>query len=211
MPRSDSFRTWPRLVWSGPQADSTHNTRIVFEDLLTSATRSVWVSSYVAQTRRKVLGQLAQHMDATPRLSVKLILNVPRYKHDDRTNRRIVREFADRFWERWPGTRRPCVYYDPRAVRRQDRGRLHAKLVVADAERVFITSANLTLAAWDDNIELGVLIHDPALADECIAHLRDLIAHRHLIRLPGSPPGSGQKPDSPLRRLIGKLRSPFAE
>ena len=211
MSRLDLSTTSPRLVWSGPQSDPNRNTRLVLEDLLASAKHSIWVSSFVAQTRRRVLGQLALHMDAKPRLRTHLILNVPRYKRDDRTNRRIVREFDERFWKRWPGKRRPCVYYDPRPVRRQGRGQLHAKLVVADAERVFITSANMTRAAWDDNIELGVLIHDRALADECIAHLRDLITREHLVRLPGSRPALVQKTDSPLQRLIGRLRRPFAE
>ena len=211
MPRSYYFTHPSHLVWSGPQTDVNYNTRVVFEDLLTSAEHSIWVSSYVVQSRRRVLGHLAQHMDTTPSLRANLILNMPRYKRDDRTNRRIVREFADRFWQRWPGKRRPCVYYDPRSVRRQDRGRLHSKLVVADAERVFITSANLTRAAWDDNIELGLFIKDAALANDVIAHLHDLIAKRHLVRLPGSRPDSGKKLDSPLRRLIGKLRIPFAQ
>lgn len=97
-------------------------------------------------------------------------------------------------------------------LRRQDRGQLHAKLVVADAERVFVTSANSTRAAWDDNIELGVLIRDPALAGDCIAHLRSLIAHRDLVRLPGSQRSEEkERPYSRLRRLIGKLRSSFAD
>ena len=43
-------------------------------------------------------------------------------------------------------------------------GVLHAKAVVADDEAVFVTSANLTEAALDRNIELGVLIRDRAFA-----------------------------------------------
>jgi phosphatidylserine/phosphatidylglycerophosphate/cardiolipin synthase-like enzyme len=41
---------------------------------------------------------------------------------------------------------------------------LHAKAVVADDEAVFVTSANLTEAAFDRNIELGLLVLDRALA-----------------------------------------------
>jgi PLD-like domain len=36
--------------------------------------------------------------------------------------------------------------------------------VVADDEVVFVTSANLTEAAFDRNIELGLLVRDRALA-----------------------------------------------
>jgi phosphatidylserine/phosphatidylglycerophosphate/cardiolipin synthase-like enzyme len=39
-------------------------------------------------------------------------------------------------------------------------GVLHAKGVVADDEVVFVTSANLTEAALDRNIEVGLLVRD---------------------------------------------------
>lgn len=117
-----------------------------------------------------------------------------------------MREFSDRFWKRWPGTKRPCVYYDPRPARR-DRGRLHAKLVVADDERVFITSANLTLAAWDANIELGVLLEDRAAAGLVVDHLQNLIDRRHLVRLPGSCPED--RDNGPTGGLIARLKRLF--
>jgi len=77
-----------------------------------------------------------------------------------------VRRFANRFWKTdWPGSSRPVVFYDPRALDlERPGGVLHAKAVLADDEAVFITSANLTEAALDRNIELGVLIRDHALA-----------------------------------------------
>ena len=43
-------------------------------------------------------------------------------------------------------------------------GVLHAKVVVADGEVVFMTPANPTDAALDRSIKLGVLIRDRALA-----------------------------------------------
>ena len=58
---------------------------------------------------------------------------------------------------------------------------LHAKAVVADDETVFITSANLTEAAFDRNIELGLLARDRTLAATTVLHFRTLIEH-HLLR-----------------------------
>lgn len=199
----------PQLVWSGPASDPHGDTRRVYVDLLTSARHSIWVSSYVAQSRRDVLGRLAQHLDATPGLRANVILNLPRYKGDDRAVRRVVNQFAERFWKRWCGTTRPRVYYDPRPVRR-GRGQLHAKVVVADDERVFITSANLTRAAWDANIELGVLLRDRAVAGSVVAQLQNLIDRKHLVPLPGSQPEPrGQRTlvgglAARLMRLFGK-------
>ena len=59
-------------------------------------------------------------------------------------------------------------------------GVLHAKAVVADEESVFITSANLTAAAWDRNIEMGLLVRDRALAATTVIHFRTLTRLRQL-------------------------------
>ena len=61
---------------------------------------------------------------------------------------------------------------------------LHAKAVVADGEAVFVTSANLTGSAWDENIELGVLARDHALATSVAAHFQGLIDGEILMPLP---------------------------
>ncbi|MYA17144.1 MAG: hypothetical protein F4Z28_10440 [Gammaproteobacteria bacterium] len=97
----------------------------------------------------------------------------------------VVARFADRFWKKeWPGQNRPLVYYDRRSVNKQLLGKLHAKVVVADEEHVFITSANLTRRAWDDNVELGILVRDADLAGSVIAHVQGLIDARVLWKLP---------------------------
>lgn len=56
--------------------------------------------------------------------------------------------------------------------------------MVADDETVFVTSANLTKAALERNIELGLLIRDRALAQSIVAHFRGLIDGRVLSALP---------------------------
>lgn len=95
-----------------------------------------------------------------------------------------MRRFADRFWSSdWPGTSRPRVYFDPRALDPDAPGGvLHVKAVVADDETVFVTSANLTEAALDRNIEIGLLVRDPALAASVSTHFQVLI-ERGLLRL----------------------------
>ena len=65
-------------------------------------------------------------------------------------------------------------------------GVLHAKAVVADDEAVFITSANLTEAAFDRNIELGLLARDRTLAATTVLHFRTLIEQGLLQLLPSS-------------------------
>ena len=61
---------------------------------------------------------------------------------------------------------------------------LHAKAVVTDDEAVFVTSANLTEAALDRNIEVGLLVRDRALALSLSSHFRGLIDRGLLKPLP---------------------------
>ena len=57
-------------------------------------------------------------------------------------------------------------------------GAIHAKCAIADSELAFITSANLTTAAMERNIELGVLIRGGKIPSELIKHLNSLINAR---------------------------------
>ena len=115
-----------------------------------------------------------------------------RKRGDTTTAEHLVRGFVDRVWKTdWPGSARPNVYYDPRALEQDGPGGvLHAKGVVTDEEVVFVTSANLT--AFDHNIEEGPHVRDRALAASLSFHFRGLIDRGLLRPLPmmkseGSP------------------------
>lgn len=57
-------------------------------------------------------------------------------------------------------------------------GALHAKCAVADEERAFVTSANLTRRALGENIELGVVARRGNVAKEIVAKLDALVDAR---------------------------------
>lgn len=176
------------LVWSGPEVAGLHarDTKRVYEELLGSAERSVWVSTYVFFDGPKAFEVLARRMDSLSGLQVTLLLNIQRKRGDTTETGQLVRRFADRFWGGdWPGRARPRVFYDPRALEPEAPGGvLHAKAVVADEEAVFVTSANLTEAALERNLELGLLVRDRALAASVAAHFRGLIDRGLLRSLP---------------------------
>jgi phosphatidylserine/phosphatidylglycerophosphate/cardiolipin synthase-like enzyme len=178
----------PDLVWSGPEVPGLHarDTRRVYEELLGSAERSILASTYAFFDGPKAFEVLARRMEATPVLRVTLLLNIQRKRGDTTASEQLVRRFADHFWKTdWPGSARPSVFYDPRALEPEGPdGVLHAKAVVADDEAVFITSANLTEAALDRNIELGVLIRDRAFALAVGGYFRSLIDRDLLKPLP---------------------------
>ena len=177
----------PDLVWSGPEVPGVpaRDTRAVYDELFTSATRSLWAVSYAYFDGPRVFDRLARRMEAQPELRVTLLLNIHRGHKDSTIATDVVRRFADRFWsEDWPGAIRPSVFYDPRSVDPHARGVLHAKAVVADEDRVFITSANFTAAAQDDNIELGLVVRHRPLALAVVRQLQGLIDRRMLAALP---------------------------
>ncbi len=88
--------------------------------------------------------------------------------------------------DQWPGARLPEVFYDPRSLEAKvgPRTALHAKAIVVDDVRVFVTSANFTEAAHDRNIECGVLIHSGAMASALTGQFDSLIEAGLLTRLP---------------------------
>jgi phosphatidylserine/phosphatidylglycerophosphate/cardiolipin synthase-like enzyme len=113
-------------------------------------------------------------------LRVTLLLNIQRKRGDNTASEQLVRRF---FWKTdWPGSSHPSVFYDSRALDPDGpSGVLHAKAVVADNEAVFITSANLTEAALDRNIELGIFVRNRAFALTTCTYFRALI-HQHLLK-----------------------------
>jgi len=181
-------RTAPTFVWSGPEVAGLHarDTRRVYEQLLGSAARSAWVATYAFFDGPRAFEVLARRMDDAPDVAVTLLLNVQRRRGDTTGADRLVRRFADRFWtEEWPGATRPRVFYDPRSLDPAGgAGVLHAKAVVVDDEAVFVTSANLTAAALDRNIEIGLLVRDRTLAATVTRHFTTLIEGALLLPLP---------------------------
>lgn len=181
-------REGPEFVWSGPEVHGlpARETRQALEASLAAARRSIWLSTYVFFDGARAFEPLARRMDEAPEVSVTLLLNIERKRGDTTRASDLVRRFADRFWnEDWPGTRRPRVFYDPRSLAPDGpEGVLHAKALVVDDELAFVTSANLTEAALDRNIEMGVLLRDRAFAGAVVARFRSLVERQMLLPLP---------------------------
>jgi phosphatidylserine/phosphatidylglycerophosphate/cardiolipin synthase-like enzyme len=114
-----------------------------------------------------------------------MVLNFQR-NHDTTIESDLVARLANDFWKRqWPGGEpRPTLWYDPRGIAKDQASRasMHAKVVVIDRRKAFITSANLTARAQSDNIELGVLIQHPAIARRIVEYFDALMAQGLLVR-----------------------------
>jgi phosphatidylserine/phosphatidylglycerophosphate/cardiolipin synthase-like enzyme len=181
-------RPFPDLVWSGPEVPGVYarDTRRVYDELLGSIEKSVWVSTYAFFDGPREFETLSKRLDDMPSIRASLLLNIERKWGDTTDATVLVRRFAERFWELdWPGNVQPAVYYDPRSLDlKSASGVLHAKAVVVDNQSVFVTSANLTEAALDRNYELGLLLRDSALALSVALHFQALIDQGLLVRLP---------------------------
>ncbi len=177
-----------QLVWSDHDLRGARDTAVVAHELFREARASVLVSTFNMGHRHKdgeapghpLLAPLAARMASVPSLSVRLFLNIKR--HGDEDIAAPVTRWA-RWFRRdlWPWDRVPEVYYDPRSLEGEGDACLHAKCIVVDDTRAFVTSANLTESAHERNIEAGVLLRDPVFARDLRLHFEALIS-RGLVR-----------------------------
>ncbi|MGZ4790359.1 MAG: phospholipase D-like domain-containing protein [Ilumatobacteraceae bacterium] len=68
------------------------------------------------------------------------------------------------------------IYHWPLDRRVHPEAKFHAKAVIIDGRDVLLTSANVTKAAYDKNIELGVLCRGGGVAEQVQRHFDALIA-----------------------------------
>lgn len=174
------------LVWTGPETEGMHNrnTAVVCRELFRTAKQQVLISSFVVYQGREVFAVLAENMDANASLDVKIFLEVQRKQGDTTANAVLVEQFKNRFLAReWPGKRIPQLFYDPRSLNLDSKTRssLHAKCIVVDKQVCFATSANLTQAAQQRNIEAGFLIRDEKIASQLAGHFEQLLGSGYFL------------------------------
>ena len=122
-------------------------------------------------------------------MKVTLCLDVRRPPGNTSIDSLLVEGFARNFLENeWPGKRAPEMFYDPRSltVSETARSALNAKCVVVDGQKALVTSANFTEAAQERNIEAGLMVDTPLVAERIERHFRRLIERKYLQRLPTS-------------------------
>ena len=158
------------LVWTGPSTDAVRvrSTRSVLTTLVANATESLVLVSFVSYDIAELTADLAGAIDRG--IAVTLILETP----DDPGGPLVIgptHPFAPikdtAHFYRWPLEARETFFAKAAS--------LHAKCVIADRSAALITSANLTSAGINDNIELGVLIEAGPLPESLSQHLELLI------------------------------------
>jgi phosphatidylserine/phosphatidylglycerophosphate/cardiolipin synthase-like enzyme len=170
------------LVWTGPEtrASTAKDTAVVVRRLFESAQRTVIVGGYAFDTP-EILRPLHEAM-RTKGVRVTFYVDVESRARPENAEA-FATEAIDKFFrDVWTfGVPKPDVFYDPRTVIRGDIpgyewATLHAKCIVVDDERAFITSANFTDRGQTRNIEAGVLIEDTSFSRELAGHWRQLVS-----------------------------------
>ena len=179
----------PDLVVSGPDVPGvpTADTYAVVQSLFQEAQNEIVLAGYAFHNGKLLFERLAEQKRLRPQLRIIFHVDVPRRAGDTTTADDIILRYAKEFRERhWPWQPFPEVYFDPRALDTDShkRASLHAKVVVVDRAKLFLTSANFTEAAQQRNIEMGLLSHAAYLAEQVAAYFEGLRQSGQLTRLP---------------------------
>jgi phosphatidylserine/phosphatidylglycerophosphate/cardiolipin synthase-like enzyme len=187
---ADRLARSAQLVWSGPSEGhgGLRDTRAVLDEVCARAERHVLVATYVVYDGLRSLAALARRMRERPALAVDLYVHLEPPAHGEVDEARAAAGWVRRFRERhWPeDVRVPAVWYDPATLDRSAGVSLHAKCVVVDGRHAFVTSANFTEAAQARNIEVGVLLDHPALAQGLVGQFQALRDHGQFRRMAGT-------------------------
>ena len=177
------------LVTTGPEALGAANrdTSVVVRELFHKADESVLVAGYAVYQGQRVFQALADRMLERNGLKVRLFLDIQRRQGDTSAASELVGRFVHRFrTTQWPAERPlPEVYYDPRSLETASKAcaALHAKCVVIDRFEVFVSSANFTEAAQERNIEVGLRLQSPAIAERISRFFESLTDSGHFCRI----------------------------
>jgi phosphatidylserine/phosphatidylglycerophosphate/cardiolipin synthase-like enzyme len=166
---------WPErlvdLIVSGPELDGlpSRETLPTILSLVEQATSEIFVIDYTIHGAQSFFERIADAMARVPDMRVTFCLDVQRGRNDTSMDSEILRRFRRKFFEdSWRANREPEI----------------AKCVVVDRKTAFITSANLTDAAQRKNIELGVLVEHPPLAQRTVEYFEGLIQKGMLKPIP---------------------------
>lgn len=157
------------LVISGPEHPSipTRDTAAVFRELIQGARLELMLASYAIYNGKDLFPPLAERMRECPDFKTTLYLDIPRGRNDTTLSDQLIATYRQDFvTKQWPSGPLPKLFYHKPSLETdwKLRASMHAKVIIADRERVFVSSANLTKAAHVKNIEVGTIIDSPDLA-----------------------------------------------
>lgn len=166
------------IAWTGPMTEEVplRRTREVLIALAREAQKSLILVSFAAHRTDTVLKELS----AAAARGVEVILIL---EDKENSKGKLSRDARDAFEELgdqvsfyvWPAEKRPRVGHGVASM--------HAKAAIADRTAALISSVNLTGAAIEDNMELGLLVRGGDVPRRLEAHFRELIGADELLHV----------------------------
>lgn len=159
------------LVWTGPATElvATRRTEQALLEVIQAARKDLFLVSFVAYEVPAIMKALSDAIGH----GVKVSLLV---ESSDEYGGTLSVDSVRKMREALPG----CAVYVWSSAKKMATtggyGSVHAKCSVADGRIAFITSANLTSAALERNMEMGVLVRGVRLPKQLHDHLKALVA-----------------------------------
>jgi len=164
------------LVWTGPDLNfvPVRRSEQLLLELVDTAKSSLFLVSFVVVNIPRVEDAIRRAIDRG--VDVRMLV-----ESEDREGSGNFRNTIDRLSSDIPGL---TLYVWPREKRESTNGifaRVHAKCIVADQSSAFLTSANLTSAALDKNIEIGVNIKGGSVPPSIYQQLISMIRSNEIV------------------------------
>ena len=160
------------ILWTGPTTTAVPVRRMEQSlcELIDSAREKVLIVSFVAYKAEKVYSAIRSAIERGVRVS---FLTEASKEHGGSLDVDPVdllkKKFPEAEFYRWDNAdpSHPAV--------------VHAKCAIADESRALVTSANLTGAAMDKNMELGLMISSRRVSSRIAAHFAALVTE-HVLK-----------------------------
>jgi phosphatidylserine/phosphatidylglycerophosphate/cardiolipin synthase-like enzyme len=163
------------LVWTGPsigQVPVRHTEQVLCE-VIDYAKRRLFSVSFVAYEIDSITKAIRDAIGRNVQIDILLELSS---KNGGRVSQDSIKLMKSLF----PSVNIYTWNPEKNSSAPQLTGAVHAKCAVADGELAFITSANLSSAAMERNMELGVLVRGGNLPAELYKHLESLVSSKIL-------------------------------
>lgn len=161
------------LLWSGPSPANKIPARRIDQtlyDLIAAAKHEILLVTFAAAKIERLTGELLKAIQR--RVKVRLVLEFTETSEGQLTFDAL---------KAFPGDLIASaeIFHWPASKRERNQagkpGKLHAKLAIIDGVAL-VSSANLTDDAFNRNLELGVLVHDPRFVSNSKDHVESLVA-----------------------------------
>jgi cardiolipin synthase len=177
------------LVWTGPSSGiATRQTGQVVHEVIRAAQKQLWIVSFTVRDIDELKPPLFEALSKG--VALNLIMEDKQERDGSSMKAKTMASLAE---IGLAGHKNLTSYIWPPFMRQQKTNRasqiyladsLHAKCLLADTHKVFITSANLTRTALNQNMELGVLITGGPHPKSLSQHFQQLIEKGILLALP---------------------------